>query len=38
VTMKGIHIDRIAGGKIVETSGFSDAPGLMQQLGAKPPA
>ena len=38
VTMKGIHIDRIAGGKIVQTWGLSDALGLMQQLGMKPPS
>jgi len=37
VTMKGIHIDRVAGGKIVQTWGLSDALGLMQQLGMKPP-
>ena len=37
VTMKGIHIDRIAGGKIVETWNYSDMMGVMQQLGMKPP-
>jgi steroid delta-isomerase-like uncharacterized protein len=37
VTMRGIHIDRIASGKIVQTWGLSDALGLMQQLGMKPP-
>lgn len=37
VTMTGIHVDRIAGGKIVETWGLSDALGVMQQLGIKPP-
>jgi len=36
VTMKGIHIDRVAGGKIVQTWGLSDALGLMQQLGIGP--
>jgi predicted ester cyclase len=36
VTMKGIHIDRIADGKIVQTWGLSDALGLMQQLGIGP--
>ena len=37
VTIKGIHIDRIAGGKIVETWNYSDMMGVMQQLGMKPP-
>jgi len=37
LTMTGIHIDRIAGGKIVETWNYSDVMGLMQQLGMKPP-
>ena len=37
VTMTGVHIDRIAGGKIVETWNYSDMMGLMQQLGMKPP-
>jgi steroid delta-isomerase-like uncharacterized protein len=38
VTITGIHIDRIAGGKIVETWNYSDMMGAMQQLGMKPPA
>jgi predicted ester cyclase len=37
VTIKGIHIDRIAGGKVVETWNYSDMMGVMQQLGMKPP-
>jgi steroid delta-isomerase-like uncharacterized protein len=37
VTMKGIHIDRVADGKIAQTWGLSDALGLTQQLGMKPP-
>jgi len=37
VTITGIHIDRIAGGKIVETWNYSDMMGVMQQLGMKPP-
>jgi len=37
VTIKGIHIDRIAGGKIVETWNYSDMMEVMQQLGMKPP-
>jgi len=36
VTMKGIHIDRIADGKIAQTWGLSDVLGLMQQLGIGP--
>jgi predicted ester cyclase len=35
VTMTGIHILRIVGGKIVEEWGESDNLGFMQQLGAK---
>jgi steroid delta-isomerase-like uncharacterized protein len=38
VTITGIHIDRIAGGKITETWNYSDMVGVMQQLGMKPPA
>jgi steroid delta-isomerase-like uncharacterized protein len=37
VTITGVHIDRIAGGKIVETWNYSDMMGVMQQLGMKPP-
>jgi steroid delta-isomerase-like uncharacterized protein len=37
VTITGLHIDRIAGGKIVETWNYSDMMGVMQQLGMKPP-
>jgi len=37
VTITGVHIDRIAGGKIVETWNYADTMGLMQQLGMKPP-
>ena len=37
VTITGIHIDRIAGGKIVETWNYSDMMEVMQQLGMKPP-
>jgi len=36
VTITGIHIDRIAGGKIVETWNYSDMMEVMQQLGMKP--
>jgi steroid delta-isomerase-like uncharacterized protein len=37
VTMTGICINRIVGGKIVEEWGEMDMLGLMQQLGAVPP-
>jgi len=37
VTVTGIHIDRIAGGKIVESWNYSDMMEVMQQLGMKPP-
>jgi steroid delta-isomerase-like uncharacterized protein len=37
VAITGVHIDRIAGGKIVETWNYSDMMGVMQQLGMKPP-
>jgi len=37
VTVTGIHIDRIAGGKIVESWNYSDMMEVMQQLGKKPP-
>jgi steroid delta-isomerase-like uncharacterized protein len=37
VTMRSIHIDRVADGKIAQTWGLSDALGLTQQLGMKPP-
>ncbi len=33
ITLTGIHIDRIAGGKVVETWNYSDMLGVMQQLG-----
>ena len=36
VTMTGIYIARIAGGKYVEDSGIEDQLGLLQQLGAIP--
>jgi len=36
VTMWGIVIDRIAGGKIVEDHGIFDTLGLMRQLGLVP--
>jgi steroid delta-isomerase-like uncharacterized protein len=37
VTMTGISINRIEGGKIVEEWGEMDRLGLMQQLGVVPP-
>jgi len=37
VTMTGISIGRIAGGKIVEVWGNADSLGMLQQLGAVPP-
>ena len=36
VTVTGIGIDRISGGKIVESWGEFDALGMMQQLGVVP--
>jgi len=36
ITISGIEIDRIAGGKFVETWLISDALGMMQQLGVIP--
>jgi predicted ester cyclase len=36
VSVTGISIDRIAGGKIVETWGIFDQFGMLQQLGAIP--
>jgi len=36
VTITGIHIDRFAGGKLVEHWGQQDTLGLMQQLGVIP--
>ena len=36
VTVTGIGIDRIAGGRIVETWGEFDQMGMMQQLGVVP--
>lgn len=38
VTIEGIFIGRVAGGKIVETWEQFDAVSLLQQLGAMPPA
>ena len=37
VTITGVHIDRIAGGKIAETWNYSDMMEVMQQLGMKSP-
>jgi steroid delta-isomerase-like uncharacterized protein len=37
VTMTGITINRLAGGKVVETWNTFDQLGLMQQLGVVPP-
>ena len=36
ITLSGIHIDRIADGKVVETWNCSDMLGVMQQLGVIP--
>jgi predicted ester cyclase len=36
VTFTGIHISRVAGGKIAEEWGQFDALGMMQQLGVIP--
>jgi len=36
VTVSGIYIDRIVGGKLVEEWGYSDTLGLMRQLGLAP--
>lgn len=36
VTVTGINVDRIAGGKIVEEWGEFDMMGMMQQLGVVP--
>jgi predicted ester cyclase len=36
ITVKGISIDRIAGGRVVETWDFPDFLGAMQQLGVIP--
>ena len=38
VTVTGIHIDRIAGGKIMETWNYSDMMEVLQQLRMKPSA
>ena len=38
VSVTGITVDRIAGGQIIERWHMIDMPGLMQQLGAAPPA
>ncbi len=37
VTVTGIDIERIAGGKVIEAWGEFDAMGMMQQLGVVPP-
>ena len=37
VTVTGISIDRIAGGKIVESWGEFDLAGMLTQLGVMPP-
>ena len=37
ITVGGIWIDRIAGGRIVERWGVVDLLGVLQQLGALPP-
>lgn len=36
IMLKGIEIDRLAGGKFIETWTISDTLGLMQQLGVIP--
>lgn len=36
ITVKGVEINRIAGGKIVETWDFMDSLGMMNQLGVTP--
>jgi predicted ester cyclase len=36
VTVTGIQVERIAGGKLVEGYGTFDALGMLQQLGAVP--
>jgi predicted ester cyclase len=36
VEVTGITVDRIEGGKVVETWGNYDALGMMQQIGAVP--
>ena len=33
IVVKGVEIDKIVGGKIVEAWGFSDSQGMMTQLG-----
>lgn len=38
VTVRGIEIDRIVGGRIEETWVNYDTSGMMQQLGVVPPA
>jgi predicted ester cyclase len=37
VTMAGMDLVRLAGGRIVERWGQEDMLGLLQQLGAAPP-
>ena len=36
VTMSGIHMLRVADGKLIEHWGNNDDPGMMQQLGVLP--
>jgi predicted ester cyclase len=36
VTVTGIEVDRIVGGRIVEGYGVFDALGMLQQMGAVP--
>ena len=38
ITLTGIHVMRVEGGKVVEHWGQQDSLGLMQQLGATPTA
>jgi predicted ester cyclase len=38
ITLTGIHVMRVEGGKVVEHWGQQDSLGLMQQLGAIPAA
>ena len=38
ITVKGVEIDKIVGGKIAETWDFLDSMGMMNQLGVIPGA
>ena len=38
IVVKGVEIDKIVGGKVVEAWGFLDTPGMMTQLGVIPGA